>query len=367
MLFLRFVRSCSASHLNFANIRSFSLSFFYCSILFTVSLAFAEGDKTETPFSENKSVPLQASDFYPHKITTDDFNETWSYQFTLDNGTKAFVNIASLQIPMQGRKIGCDLSFFNFKGKSYSVGRQYPKERLQAQKDRKRITIKDEYFMENLPGKGHRLFFSAHKNGDFLLDLTFESAVQGMRPEQAETKLGQNTYALFLHIPYGRVSGIIAYNSDTLHVKGYGTMDHSWQTAQANDIAERLISFSTNSSQEALSAKIGFDKNGKFFGYAVAVHSGKSYILKPLSILENGKPYSGKKFAKGTLTIQWDNQTKTEFSVTKTQQKFSMLNNFDGWIAKKAAKVLMGGEYFFYRGHSKNANGKFIDWGIAGL
>ena len=60
---------------------------------------------------------LQANDFYKHTETSEDFNETWSYSLFFTNGTKAYINFASLPIPSQGRKIGCDLSFFSPKWK----------------------------------------------------------------------------------------------------------------------------------------------------------------------------------------------------------------------------------------------------------
>lgn len=311
--------------------------------------------------------PIQKKDFFPHSATTEKFNESWSYQFIFDNGTKAYMNIASLHIPASGRKIGCDLSFWNFKGKSYSVGRQYPKERLVTQKEKNRITIKEEYILENLPGKGHRVFFKTSKNGDFLLDLNFASAFQGIASLNNTEKLGKESYTQFLHIPYGRVSGIIAYNSDTLKVKGYAMMDHSYQTDQPTEIAKRIITFSTRHSNTPFSGKIGIDKNNKLFGYAIKFSAGNKTILKPASLMVNGKAYTGDQFPTGTLEIVWDDNSKTLIQANKPQQKFSLLNNFDGWLAKKAAKVMMGGEPFFYRGQNKDSEGRIIDWSISGL
>lgn len=307
---------------------------------------------------------ISAKDFSPHEKISEKFNETWSYQFVLDNGTKAFVNIATLQIPTQGRKIGCDLSFWNFLGKSYSVGRQYPEERLVYQKEKNRITIKDEYFLENLPGKGHRVFFSAHKNGDFLLDLTFETAVEGRKISPEIMNVGKEKFALFIHIPYGRVQGKIAYGKDTLKVRGYGTMDHSFQTLQATDMANRIITFSRNSKEKFLFGKVGIDKSGKPFGYAV---ESPSKILTPKEVKSRGEIYSGKNFPEKDISIIWNDDSSVFFSIEKIQQKFSLLNNFDGWLAKKAAKVLMGGEPFFLRGRASEESGTKIDWSIMGL
>ena len=98
---------------------------------------------------------LTVNDFMPHPNVGKDFNETWSYQFVFDNGTRAFVNYALLQVPASGQKVTCDITFWNFKGKTYTVGRQYPPERLKADKNSGTIDIKGEYKMEKKPGKGH--------------------------------------------------------------------------------------------------------------------------------------------------------------------------------------------------------------------
>ena len=90
--------------------------------------------------------------------------------------------------------------------------------------------------------------------------------------------------------------------------------------------------------------------------------------MLPKSILENGKPYKGSKFPKTALQITWQNAADTlTLDMSKPRQKFSMLENFDGWLAKKATKVMLGGEIFFWRGRSKAADGYIYDWSITGF
>lgn len=319
------------------------------------------------PATAGQGEQITATDFLPHKATTEKSNETWSYQFVFDNGTKAFMNIAELYVPGSGRKLGCDLSVWNFKGKSYSVGRQYPPERLKTGSSPAQISIKGEYVLTGLPSKGHRVFFTASKGGDFLLDLTFDSAVKGLKLPGGAAKIGSESYTQFLHIPYGRVSGKLAINGDTVQVKGRAMMDHSIQTAQATDLARRVITFFQNSQSEAFAARLGISKSGELFGYAVKLEGGKPQLVTATEITDDGAKYTGEKFPKGTLEIKWSDGSSTSFSVAKVQEKFSMLNNFDGWLAKKAAKVMMGGEPFFYRGRSKTAEGKTVDWSVMGL
>lgn len=310
---------------------------------------------------------LTANDFLPHNSSAKDFNETWSYQFVFDNGTRAFVNYSTLYIPGSGKKIGCDMSFWNFKGKSYAVGRQYPPERLKAIKEKSTIDIKGEYAMENKPGKGHRVYFTADKNGKFFLDLTFESAEQGKVLGDGIWKVGNEKFAQYIHIPYGRVSGRIGYNDDTISVKGYAYMDQTWQTVQATDIAVRSLNFSTNTRSPLYAGRISITGKGSLFGYALYNSGEGTKIVVPESIKDGEDEYRGKKFPKKEISIEWKDKSPTlKFPVNKTYQKASLLDKVDGWFAKKAMKIAAGGEILFYRGRSDASHGKKLDWTVTG-
>lgn len=315
----------------------------------------------------NSSRNLVVEDFMPHNPTTKEYNETWSYQFVFDNGTRAFVNYSILHVPGSGRKIGCDLGFWNFNGKTYTVGRQYPPERLVANKEKANIDIKGEYAMENKPGKGHRVFFSADKGGKFLLDVTFESAVQGIVPTGGVWNVGSEKFAQYIHIPYGRVTGKIAHDNDTLTVKGYAYMDQTWQTVAATDLAIRSINFSTNSRENMFAGRISITEKGNYMGYAIYNSPEGLKIAMPSQIKDGDNKYSGKNFPKSSLTIDFkDNLPSLTFAANKPFQKASLLDKVDGWFAKKAMKIAAGGEILFYRGRSEGSNGKKVDWAVTG-
>ncbi|MCF0214973.1 MAG: hypothetical protein HUK21_00685 [Fibrobacteraceae bacterium] len=312
-----------------------------------------------------------ANDFYPHTPSTKEFNETWSYQFVFDNGTRAFVSYSTLYIPGTGPKIGCELTFWNFNGKTYTVGRQYPPERLKASKATATIDIKGEYKMEGAPGINHRVLFTADKGGKFFLDLKFDSALPGKNYTQMPWFIKGNKFSEQVHIPYGRVSGKIGYNSDTLTVKGYAYMDQNWQTVQATDIAVRSICFSTNAQNPMYAGRISISTEGKLIGYALYNDGSGVKVITPKRIqdganIESASDYNGKKFPKEKLIITWNEDVPPlSFDVEKPFQKASILDKVDGWLAKKAMKMVAG-EILFYRGRSDGSNGKKIDWSITG-
>ncbi|MCQ2062658.1 MAG: hypothetical protein MJY99_04910 [Fibrobacter sp.] len=329
---------------------------------------------TGTAFAVDVSAPkgtertLGVSDFMPHENSAKEFNETWSYQFVFDNGTRAFANYSKMYVPGSGKKIGCDLTLWNFKGKTHTVGRQYPPERLVADKAKATIDIKGEYKMEGKPGKGHHVLFTADKGGKFFLDLTFDSAEQGKVIGDGVWKVGSEKFAQYVHIPYGRVSGRIGYEGDTIQVKGYAYMDQTWQTVQAIDIAIRSINFSTNARSPMYAGRISMAEGGKLMGYAIYNGPEGSKVLLPSQVKDGDEVYNGKKFAKNAITIEWQNDIPAlAFNVSKTYQKASLLDKVDGWLAKKATKLMAGGEVLFYRGRSDGTNGKKIDWTITGV
>lgn len=327
-----------------------------------------------TAFSADVTAPkgsarnLTVNDFMPHKATTEEFNETWSYMFVLDNGTRAYVNYSLMHVPGSGRKNTTEMTFLNFKGKNYTIGRQYPPERLVAKKDENTIDIKGEYLMQNKPGKNHRVLFTANKNGKWFLDLTFESAEQGKVLGDGIWNTGSEKFAQYVHIPYGRVSGRIGYNDDTLTVKGFGYMDQTWQTVQATDLAIRSLNFSTNARSPLYAGRISMTKDGKLFGYALYNSNEGIKIATPKEIKEEDSIYKGKNFPKGNLNILWNENDipKLHFNAAKPFNKASILDKIDGWFAKKAFKIAAGGEIFFYRGRSEIQNGKKLDWCITG-
>jgi len=334
------------------------------SLLFLLCLCSLGIAAINNPAGEERKT--NSADFFRHPQKSDKYNEMWSYVFVLDNGAKVYVNYTWMYVPTQGFKIGTDFSIWNFKGKSHSVGRQYSTDRFIEDKNTNSISISNgDYLMEKLPGAGHRVLFSANKNGKKFLDVTFANAVNGLVPGDGVFNVDGNKFGLFVHIPYGRIKGRLGIGEDTVEISGYGYMDHVWQNEKPAEMATRMLTLSMPQQKSFIAGRIGVTKNGNPYGYSIHHSENTSKIIYPASILENEKNYNPKSFPKN-LTIVWNdtNTAPLKFEV-KAQETFSILSNFEGFLERNAIKLALG-ELLYKRGRSQTEHGK-LDWTIAGF
>jgi len=307
-----------------------------------------------------------AADFFRHPQKSDKYNEMWSYVFVLDNGTKIYVNYTWMYVPTQGFKIGTDFSIWNFKGKSHSVGRQYSTDRFVEDKSTNSISIAGgDYLMEKLPGTGHRVLFSANKNGKKFLDVSFTSAVNGVVQGDGVFNVDGDKFGLYVHIPYGRIKGRVGIGEDTVEISGYGYMDHVWQNEKPAEMATRMLTLSMPQQKSFIAGRIGITKNGTPYGYSVHHAEGVSKVIYPASVLENEKNYNPKSFPKNLAIIWSDANIQPLKFEAKAQETFSILSNFEGFLERNAIKLALG-ELLYKRGRSQTEQGK-LDWTIAGF
>ena len=334
------------------------------SLLLILCLASLGVCAVNNPAGEERKTNVM--DFFRHPQKSDKYNEMWSYVFVLDNGAKIYVNYTWMYVPTQGFKIGTDFSIWNFNGKSQSVGRQYSTDRFAEDKSANSISINSgDYLMEKAPGTGHRVLFSANKNGKKFLDVTFTSAESGLVPGDGVFAVDGNKFGLYVHIPYGRIKGRVGIGEDTVEVSGYGYMDHVWQNEKPAEMATRMLTLSMPSPKSFIAGRTGVTKNGTPYGYSIYRAENASKIIYPASVLENEKSYNPKSFPKN-LTLVWSDTAipSIKFEV-KAQETFSILSNFDGFLERNVVKLALG-ELLYKRGRSQTELGK-LDWTIAGF
>lgn len=313
---------------------------------------------------------VQAEDFFRHPQNSKEYNEVWSYQLVTDDGAKVWATISYMFVPTQGTRVGTDLGIFNFKGQNYSVGRQFPSARFSEDKKANVINIKNEYLLEGLPGVGHRVYFTTEKNQGFFLDIRFTETILGKVPGDGIFHVNGHRFAYYLHIPWGRFEGRLGVGKDTISVRGYGFMEQFWQTTQATKVASRSIVLSSPNRNKILAGRIlvGIAPTPNYFGYVLQGNGPDLQVLLPATIQSNGEDLTGRSGFPGPLQISWTNESIPPliFDASKRQQRFSILSNFDGWLEKRAIRMMMGGELLFLRGRQPSNFGT-LDFTLTGL
>jgi hypothetical protein len=307
-------------------------------------------------FAQDKPIPKEY--FFKMGSGGDGYNEVWTYNVYLDNGTKLWINYSLVKSSMGGSESGSDIAVYNFKGKQYSVARSYEmKHRYTEDRASGKIIIKNEeneaFYMAGFPGNGHKFHFETEKGAGFYVDLQMSQAVAGVMPtNNGYYPLAKGKKAgTYIHVPYAQVSGKLAIGKDTVNVKGWAMMEHSW----LNDLPAPKIAGKFGLLNKGLGALN--------YGYAVEIAGGKASVIPATEVLADYKAFRSDSPLPGNFTIKTENSV-WNMKRTADQVVFSPLDNIDGWMAKKAVKFLMGGEIRLHRGVGTDASGLPIEYNM---
>ena len=295
---------------------------------------------------------LNVDDFFKHPKIGKRFNELWFYAFIFDSGEKVYVSYSIMNPPLIEGKCGADISVYNFEGKNYSVARGLPQSILREIHTTNTIRIGENFCMKGLPGAGHQVYYETSKNEGFLLDLTFTSVIAGKVRGDGIFRSGDIRFAQYIHIPYGRVSGILRIGGISKEVNGYGYMEHTWQNKMVSKLAKFAIQIFGNGNIPSGRTIIGTNHlPATPFGYSLDISSGEARVVFPRRVLGDNRTLTGNSPVPGRFQIDWISSSKEPSKFFRNdQQKYLALSTIDGFFKKKVAKLAMGGEIAFYRG-----------------
>jgi hypothetical protein len=207
------------------------------SILLALAIAFGSSNAATPPSGGLRATGV--GDMLLNKRKPRWYNEIWGYQFLFDNGTQATLNYTFAKLGFKDPVCGADLSVAGFKGRNFTVGREYPEDRFQQQANPFRIQIHPDMWMQGLPPAAHHVHFATTKNEGFFLDLEFSRMVPGVTWGDGVWSAGDGEITMLLPIPSARVKGRIAVGNDTLEVEGWAVLEHNRQSALVADILKR--------------------------------------------------------------------------------------------------------------------------------
>lgn len=323
------------------------------------TLAAAIGIAIAVPMAEEVRVPageLRAAglgDLRPHPSGSKTYNEIWTYQLLLDGNIQASLNLSRVNLgSFKDPVCGADLTVLGFKGRNYTVAREYDKSNFKFIDSLHQLQVHQNiWFTGKLPAS-HRVFFSTRKKDvSYFLDLEFSDIAPGKVWGDGMFRLGPESVGIFIHIPRARVAGRLAINGDTLAVTGTAYMDHTFQTTMAPalvDAGYRYIASGGN-------LEVGYvlDPDSKYgnhpVGYGLREQGGALTLLKPASLAAPGEGKAMGVRVATRLEIGWKDGTKALLERKQDRLQQSVLHEF-GYVAKKAIKAYMGGEILTFRG-----------------
>ena len=244
---------------------------------------------------------------------------------------------------------GADLAVTNFRGRNTFVAREYPMKRFSWTPATARLEVHPNIYVEGLPPRAHKLYFSTVKDGkSYFLELTFDNMMPGAVWGDGIFDLpNDQKMALFFHIPKAHVTGRLALDGDTIAVKGFGWMDHTWQT----QFATKLIDISYRYAAVSGRAEGGyfFQKDNTVFGYGIREEKGRLALLNPLGISVASRADWGGTPLPKQIDIALDGRPPVTLLRTEDRQRTSFMQELSS-LQRFGAKVFLGGELVGYRG-----------------
>jgi hypothetical protein len=268
------------------------------------------------------------------------YNEAWSYQFQFDNGLQASLNMTYAKLGFKDPVCGADLSLAGFKGRNYTVGREYPAERFQQSANPFRIAVNENIWMTGMPPAAHRLHFVAAKNEGFFVDLVFTDIKPGVVWGDGRFQAGDGDFSVALPIPMANVSGRIAVGGDTISVKGVAMMEHLRQSHLVSDLLTSSMRFFHPGPNPMY---VHWFKEAKkpWGGFAVNWASGQPVLLTGNANVDGQVPPAA-------AVLQATNGTKLDFSRKTLAQASSILDGMEG-VTRTVVKMFIG-NVKMYRG-----------------
>ncbi len=294
--------------------------------LAAIILAFSAG----VPFAwQNPSGGLRAtssSDLLLSKRGARYYNEMWSYQLQFSNGTQATLNFTYAKLGIKSPVCGADLSLAGFKGRNYTVGREYPENHFRQSASPFRIQVNDNIWMSGMPPASHHVHFEAHKNEGFYVDLQFSGMKHGVVWGNGDFKAGDGDFTNVLAIPMATVRGRIAVGGDTIAVHGVAMMEHQRQSDLASDLfSSSLHVFAPG--PNPIYANWTREKGGSWNGYAIEWVNGQPQLQLGTIAIDGQTP---------PARAQVSN--KSIFARRTLAQSSSILDGMEGvtrWVVKK--------------------------------
>lgn len=293
-------------------------------------------------------------DVKDHPLGTSTYNEFWTYHFQLNDSIYMVLNFSRANLgKIKDPVCGADLVLLGFRNKNYAVAREYPLDKYIWNNEQQSLNVhKDIWFKGALP-KEHEVFFKTTKNNiSYHIQLNFSQITNGLTLGSGEFKVGSDRVGMFLHIPKAEVQGIIAIQNDTIPVKGYVSMDHTYQSNMGTKISERGWRYQSFKSKAEVAYLIQPKGESRLLGFIATEKDSGNWGLEPVTQWHFGKMHSVKGIDVPESMSLFTSKDQIQLSLGNSRHIHSVLSEFSG-LSKMVVKQFMGGELLMVRGPAK--------------
>lgn len=334
-----------------------TLSGFLTLLVLAIGLASqaAAAERVSSPTGELRTAEL--ADLKPHRSASKTYNEFWTYQLFLDGNIQGVLNFSRVNLgSFKSPVCGADFTLLGFKGRNYSVAREYEKKNFVFTDSNQQLRVHEKIWFEGkLPETHHVRFATTKRDVSYFLDLEFTEIVPGKVWGDGMFKFGSSdAVGIFIHIPYAKVSGRLAINKDTMSVTGTAYMDHTFQT----DLAPALVGAGFRYVTQTQPLEVGYvmhpvsKYDQKPVGYGLRGAGSALTLLKPAAIKTVSSSRALNSRVATALEIDYQEGGKSVLNRDQDRLQQSTLHEFSGF-SKMAIKSFMGGEVVTFKGLGK--------------
>jgi hypothetical protein len=323
-----------------------------CGLALSAALPSQAAEHVQLPTGDLRSAVL--TDLKPHASGSKTYNEFWTYHFYLEGNVQVVLNFSRVNLgSFKAPVCGADMTVLGFKGRNYSVAREYEKKNFDFVDSNQLLRVHEKIWFEGkLPGAHHVHFATSKKDVGYFLDMDFSDILPGKVWGDGMFKFGSSdAVGIFIHIPDAKVCGKLAINRDTLELTGHAYMDHTYQTDLAPDLVGAGFRYVTQGGPlEAGYVMAPVERyNPQPVGYGLRYAAGNFTLLKPasLKVIAAGKAMGVR--IPTMLEIQYQDGSKAVLQRGEDRLQQSTLHEFSGF-AKMAIKSFMGGEIVTFKG-----------------
>ena len=314
--------------------------------LFFLTVPGISADDVQPPSGDLR--PDALADLKPHRSNSKTYNEFWTYHFILDGNIQAYLNFSRVNLgSFKAPVCGADFTVLGFKGRNYSVAREYDKKNFVFLDALHQLQVHQNIWFSGKLPEMHRVYFSTKKKDvTYFLDLDFSEILPGQVWGDGMFKMGSEKVGIFLHIPRAKVRGRLAINGDTVNVSGTAYMDHTFQTTLAPELVN--AGYRYISQNGPLEAGYFLDPTSRFgskpVGYGLRQAEGGFTLLKPasMSVASSGKAMGVKVPTRLEITFQDGSKTVLDRREDRLQQSY--LHEFSGLLQNGPSSASWAGK-----------------------